>query len=102
MEFSLLSNLRWADFIGNPIQGMIPTELGLVWMNLEQMAFAAKYPKLSGPVPSEIGLLLHLDIVLFVNTSISGMIPTDVGRLSNLLFLLFTPCNCQGPASTPK
>jgi hypothetical protein len=72
-------------FSGNNLDGTIPNEIALISNSLEQMILF--YNKLTGPIPSEIGLMKALNILALGFNSLSGTIPTEVGLLTHLLML---------------
>ncbi|KAF9592301.1 hypothetical protein IFM89_013527 [Coptis chinensis] len=53
-------------------------------------------PGLTGPLPSEIGNLTNLDILILAGCSFSGSIPEEIGNLANLSFLALNSNNFSG------
>lgn len=82
-EVGLLSALEWLDFAYTSISGPIPSELGLLDQNM-QFLFVAN-TDITGSIPSELGLLTSLyQLWLFHNHDLSGSMPSE---FSNLMLL---------------
>mmetsp|Transcript_42242 Transcript_42242/g.102093 ORF Transcript_42242/g.102093 Transcript_42242/m.102093 type:complete len:158 (+) Transcript_42242:62-535(+) len=80
------------------LSGSIPSQIGLL-TNLEQ--FNCQQCNLSGTIPSEIGLLSSSleSVAVSKNAGLSGSIPTEMGLLPlEQLYLSFT--NITGPVPT--
>jgi hypothetical protein len=69
----------------NELTGPIPSELGLLSNNLNLLDFSSS--KLTGTLPSSITLLSNLKFLNFMSNSISGAIPSQLGILTKLTTL---------------
>ena len=57
----------------------MPTELGL--LTLLSNSFEVEYNLLTGPIPSEIGLLTSLYNMDFYNNRLSGSVPSELAQV---------------------
>ena len=67
---------------GRSLGGFIPTELGLRASTLETLDFA--HNKLSGTMPSQLGMLTNLVSLQLDHNLLSGEVPSELGRLTKL------------------
>lgn len=75
---------------GTRVSGTIPSELGLL-RSLEALHLSNN--QLVGSIPSQLGNIPSLkEIVLANNTNLEGPIPSEIGRLS-AMFMLFLAHN---------
>ncbi|CAB9509898.1 Leucine Rich Repeat [Seminavis robusta] len=71
--------------IQNGLQGTLPPELFLL-TSLRSLDLTLN-PLLGGTIPSEIGNLHRMEILMFLDSTMTGELPTELGQLSNLLGL---------------
>ncbi|KAJ3101237.1 hypothetical protein HK100_004575 [Physocladia obscura] len=67
------------------LHGRIPPAIAHMRANLSFLALA--HNNLKGPIPREIGLLVHLKDLYLNNNYLSDAIPPEIGQLSRLKFL---------------
>ncbi|KAL7521742.1 hypothetical protein ACHAWX_006427 [Stephanocyclus meneghinianus] len=99
-----LARLRDLDLSGNELKGTIPYEMGqlesLISLNLASNLLMGQIPhefsrltivtldvgnnNLGGPIPTEIGLMSHLETLRLNDNHFSGAIPTEIGQLVHL------------------
>lgn len=107
-ELGLLTSLKSLNLSNNPLTGSIPSEIGFL-TDLEVMDISVKdgsfddtsnfggralrrrledappsSTSLTGPIPSEIGLISSLLSLDISNNSLSGNIPSEIGLLENV------------------
>ncbi|CAB9509895.1 LRR receptor-like serine threonine-protein kinase [Seminavis robusta] len=82
-ETSHQLNHLW--LVNNSLEGTIPPELSLL-TSLRSIDLSAN-PRLRGPIPSEIGNLHRLEILMFSENTMTGELPTELGQLTKLLSL---------------
>ena len=78
----------------NQLSGPIPSELGLL-ANLHVLRLHNN--QLSGPVPAELGRLTNLERLVLEENQLSGPVPAELGRLTNLERLELTGNQLSGP-----
>lgn len=87
-EISLLQNLKYMYLQGNhmqvPMADMMPSQMGLL-LHLEELRLDYNY--LNGTIPSEIGLVTSLKELDLSENYCVGNIPTQIGDLTNLEIL---------------
>ncbi|KAI8845137.1 hypothetical protein BJ741DRAFT_644610 [Chytriomyces cf. hyalinus JEL632] len=79
------------------LTGPIPTELGLL-TSLTRIYLATN--QLNGSIPTQLGLLSKLELIQFNNNQLSGTIPTELGRLSSLTEINLAGNQLTGPVPT--
>ncbi|OIV98598.1 hypothetical protein TanjilG_23037 [Lupinus angustifolius] len=90
----LLSNLETLDFSLNQLSGSIPKSIG----NLLKLSYLyISQNSLSGPIPSEIGMMSSMNVFDFSSNFLSGRIPPTLGNLSNLRELYLYNNTLSGP-----
>ncbi|CAB9509896.1 LRR receptor-like serine threonine-protein kinase [Seminavis robusta] len=82
-ETSHQLNHLW--LVNNSLEGTIPPEMSLL-TSLRTIDLSAN-PRLRGPIPSEIGNLHRLEILMFSENIMTGELPTELGQLTKLLSL---------------
>jgi len=70
------------------LTGVIPSEIGLL-TNLDYLDFS--YTQLNGSIPQSIGSLSNLVILSFEDTKITGSLPDSLNQLHKLQRLFFPP-----------
>ncbi|CAB9516987.1 LRR receptor-like serine threonine-protein kinase [Seminavis robusta] len=81
-EIGLLTKMVDFQWAVTMTKGTIPTEVGLM---TQMTALWLDENLLEGPLPSELGLLSNLSLVLSLYTQfLTGTIPTEIGRLTGL------------------
>ncbi|CAA0818248.1 Probable leucine-rich repeat receptor-like protein kinase [Striga hermonthica] len=85
---------------GNLLSGGIPSELG----NLTslQIVMNLSYNNLSGSIPPELGNLVLLEYLFLNNNELSGEIPRTFGNLSSLLGCNLSSNRLTGPLSSAQ
>jgi hypothetical protein len=83
-ELGLMTSIRYLDFDANNISGPLPTELGRM-TNLEFCYFGRN--SLTGWIPSELGLLTKLTELSLTLNHFSGLLPSELGRMTSLTTL---------------
>jgi len=79
------------------LTGPLPSELGL----LTHLTYLNLYEnQLNGPIPTEIGKLTELKAMLLAGNLLTGEIPSQLGRLSSLTRLSLPSNNFSGPIPT--
>jgi hypothetical protein len=81
---NIVTELNYEDIVNFRVSGTIPTEIGLL-KNLVQIGMS--FNDLYSTIPSEIGQLNALSSLSINNNDLTGSIPTEVGLLTNLDFL---------------
>ncbi|AQK64360.1 receptor kinase-like protein Xa21 [Zea mays] len=89
------SKLNLFGLGGNDFTGDLPASVAklsttLEWLYLENLA-------ISGSIPSEIGNLVGLKVLVLTDTDISGAIPDSIGRMENLVELHLDNNSLSGP-----
>ena len=74
--------------------GTIPTELGLLSNNLQELWLRDSY--VNGTIPTELGLLSELTYLDLSYKELTGTIPTELGRLSNLWTMYLVDASVTG------
>lgn len=84
---------------GNNLKGSIPPEMFLL-SSLRSVALRANQD-LSGPIPTQVGLLNQLEAFAVSFTAVSGSIPSEFGALSPILrSLTLSVCQFSGTMPT--
>ncbi|CAB9528538.1 LRR receptor-like serine threonine-protein kinase [Seminavis robusta] len=76
-------HIQSLSFLRNKLAGTIPKEMSLLSATLTRLNLLGNM-ELNGQIPSEIGLLTKLTVLLTFMTKLSGGIPTEIGLLTNL------------------
>lgn len=66
---------------GNKLTGEIPSELGLL-TSLEELELG--HNNINGNIPTELGSISRLQLIQLDNNNLPGSIPTEFGFLSSL------------------
>jgi hypothetical protein len=82
------------DLTGNQLTGPIPTELGLL-TKLRELYLHNN--KLTGQIPTELGLLTQLKTLSLSENQLTGAIPLELGRLTELRELYLHNNKLTGP-----
>ena len=82
------------DLSGNQLSGPIPVEIGDL-IHLETLWLFGN--ELSGPIPPEIGNLANLRDLLLFDNQLTGPIPPEIGNLANLQDLWAYNNQLSGP-----
>ena len=97
-------NLLRLELNGNNLSGSIPSELALLSNSLNGLDLAKNTRSddrsnafLTGPLPSEMGLLTSLVYMSLGNQQLTGTLPNEIGQLSLLNVLDLTRNNFEGP-----
>jgi len=97
-DFINFSKLVFFELSYNKMTGTIPPNVGSM-NSLE--SFRINNNKFTGTLPSELGLLDQLiDINVGSNVGMVGSIPTQIGKLSNLKLLILGTCSFTGTIPT--
>ncbi|GLU06081.1 hypothetical protein SLE2022_231440 [Rubroshorea leprosula] len=78
----------------NKLSGEIPEQIFSPNMTLVHVLFDSN--KLSGPIPSTIGLVQSLQVIRFDNNSLSGSVPSNLNNLTSLQDLYLSNNNLNG------
>ncbi|GKV31577.1 hypothetical protein SLEP1_g40255 [Rubroshorea leprosula] len=125
-----LSKLYWLDLADNQLEGSIPVSNGITsgldklvhtkHFHLGKNKLSGKIPeqifssdmvlvhvlfdsnKLTGPIPSTLGLVQSLQVIRFDNNSLSGSVPSNLSNLTSLqeLYLSNNKLNGSLPSLT--
>ncbi|CAB9525501.1 LRR receptor-like serine threonine-protein kinase [Seminavis robusta] len=98
LELYWLTSLLSLDLRGNMLEGTISSHIGFL-SDLEQFALYANL-NLTSTLPTEIGLLTHLESIFFGSADFSGTIPSELGLLSSLENLDLSDNNFAGSIPT--
>lgn len=79
------NSLAGQEIAMNRLTGFIPSEIGLMG-NLNELSI--HFNRLEGQIPSEIGLLTKLTLLSLWGNNLTGRIPPEIGNLTNLSELL--------------
>ncbi|CAD6341778.1 unnamed protein product [Miscanthus lutarioriparius] len=88
------SELEVLDLGDNNFTGDLPVSVANLSKTLEYLYLEDL--GISGSIPSEIGNLVGLKVLILVNTDISGVIPDSIGKLVNLTELHLDNNNLSG------
>jgi len=77
----------------NRLSGTIPSGLGLL-TNVEVIILADNL--LSGSIPSELALLINVEEISLADNLLSGSIPSELGLLTNVEVIIFDHNNLSG------
>jgi len=66
----------------NKLSGSLPSEIGLL-TSLQQLKFQFN-DLMTGSIPSEVGSMTSLKRILLMNSKLTGSIPTEIGLLPSL------------------
>ncbi|CAB9521462.1 Leucine Rich Repeat [Seminavis robusta] len=91
-ETSHQLNHLW--LVNNSLGGTIPPELTL--LTCLRSIDVTGNPMLRGPIPSEIGNLHRLEVLMFSENTMTGELPTELGQLTKLLSLTTDNNTFQG------
>jgi hypothetical protein len=69
----------------NSLTGPIPTEIGLLTA-LSSLVLGGNF--LNSTIPTQLGLLTELDSIILSNSKLTGSIPTEIGLLTALTWLV--------------
>ena len=95
LSFSIqFDSAEYLELFFNQLSGPIPTEIGLLTA-LVNLALDSN--QLSGPIPTEIGLLTALVNLALDGNQLSGPIPTEIGLLTSLTDLALFDNQLSGP-----
>ncbi len=107
-EIGGLRSLRMLDLFNNRLSGSIPDELcnaiSLTWIrlnNFEEGDYTSNRNTLSGPIPTRIGDLAKLEVLMLSNNNLTGGIPESVSNVSNLSYLFLYGNRLSGDIPTP-
>lgn len=64
--------------------------------SIDAVAMSVSTTKVTGTIPTEIGVLAHLESLSFLITSITGTIPSEIGLLTSLTRLDGVQTKLQG------
>jgi Leucine-rich repeat (LRR) protein len=82
------------DLESNLLSGPIPSEYGLL---TSLTSLAVERNRLRGTIPTSLGDLVNLSYLTFGYNLLSQTIPPELGQLSNLKYLTMTLCQLTGP-----
>ncbi|KAJ8765613.1 hypothetical protein K2173_014735 [Erythroxylum novogranatense] len=85
--------LRYMNFQGNQIRGIIPTEIGNL-ISLEYLSFEENH--LTGSIPNSIGKLENLYGLYLRRNKLSGSIPSTLGNVTSLNIVTLDRNKLQG------
>jgi hypothetical protein len=80
-ELGGMSALEWFYLYGNQASGNIPTEF-LVGRSTTMKLFNMFTNRLTGILPTEIGLLTNLELMSLADNELTGFLPSELGQLS--------------------
>ncbi|CAB9498797.1 LRR receptor-like serine threonine-protein kinase [Seminavis robusta] len=89
-----LSKLLAVYFAFNSLTGTIPSSLYSMMSSMRSIILT--YNQLTGPVPTELGLLTNLQSLTLDTNLFTGTIPTELGRLTLLEALLLNDLMLRG------
>ncbi|CBI15573.3 unnamed protein product, partial [Vitis vinifera] len=99
-SFSSFPNLAYFDINMNKLSGRIPSEIGLL-TNLESLCDLSLYTnKLEGTIPASLGNLSNLTNLYLDENKLSGPIPSTLGNLKSLTLLRLYNNQLSGPIPT--
>ncbi|KAL6176283.1 hypothetical protein ACLB2K_052917 [Fragaria x ananassa] len=95
-----LSNLYWLDLADNNLEGPIPVSDGVepgldMLSHCKHLLFESN--KLTGSIPSSIGLVKTLEVVRFDRNMLSGPIPPSLNNLTSASQLFLSNNKLSGP-----
>ncbi|GKV31597.1 hypothetical protein SLEP1_g40274 [Rubroshorea leprosula] len=91
----MLVNTKHFHFGQNQLSGQIPEQIFSSNMTLIHVLFDSN--KLTGPIPSTLGLVQSLLVIRFDNNSLGGSVPSNLNNLTSLQELYLSNNNLNGP-----
>lgn len=91
--YKQLPNLTALHLGENHLNGVLPTELGLL-SNVESVFLFGN--ALSGSIPSECGLLTSVETLYLYDNSFSGLLPSELGLTSTMRWLAMAGGSLSG------
>ena len=92
--FQQMTSLTSLHISGNSLSGPIPSELGLL-SSMEALYFSTN--TLSGHIPSELGILSNMEFLFLNSNSLSGTIPSELRLVSSMSYLQLSENTFAGP-----
>ena len=89
--------VTWLELPDSQLTGAIPTELGSL-TSLQLLILSEN--QLTGPIPPELGRLTNLVVLALWGNQLTGPIPAQLGDLANLELLYLTDNQLTGPIPT--
>ena len=89
--------VTWLELPDSQLTGAIPTELGSL-TSLQVLILSEN--QLTGPIPPELGRLTNLVVLALWGNQLTGPIPVSLGDLANLELLYLTDNQLTGPIPT--
>ncbi|GKV31595.1 hypothetical protein SLEP1_g40272 [Rubroshorea leprosula] len=90
----MLVNTKHFHLGQNQLSGEIPEQIFSSNMSLIHVLFDSN--KLTGPIPSTLGLVQSLQVIRFDNNSLSGSVPSNLNNLTSLQELYLSNNNLNG------
>ncbi|GLU06071.1 hypothetical protein SLE2022_231340 [Rubroshorea leprosula] len=90
----MLVNTKHFHLGKNKLSGKIPEQIFSSNMALVHVLFDSN--KLTGPIPSTLGLVQSLQVIRFNNNSLSGSVPSNLDNLTSLQELYLSNNNLNG------
>lgn len=98
LSLASLDRTSYLGMLGNYLMGNIDEIFFIKWTNF--VSLQLQHNKISGAIPSEVGMSQRFELLFLYHNSFQGFIPPEIGNFSNLQHLDVSSNSLNGKIPT--